>query len=106
MHDGNKTPSGAGNAWDPTGSTTPAHNDSFDYDSTSPAPFISGTPNPHTPGYQSEEQSPANIYDNNPQTPGVAGYSSDRTFQSPFGNTPSPHTFDGKIHDIKIFISF
>lgn len=98
-HDGggSKTPRGGSSAWDPSNANTPAHtSDAFDYNAASPYDNAT-TPNPHTPGssvsYQSDEPSPGNPYDSNPQTPGP-GYTSDRTYNSPFTATPSPHSYD------------
>ena len=96
LHDGSRTPRGAGSAWDPTNPNTPARPDNFDYDSPSPAAYGAATPNPQTPGSYSEEPSPQAPYANTPQTPG--GYASDRTYSPYGGPTPSPlNSYDGKF---------
>ena len=62
----------------------------FDYsyeESASPADFAT-TPNPATPGYQTDTPSPVGPY--TPQTPGS-------TYSPYHHTTPSPGTFQGKL---------
>ena len=102
MHDGSRTPRGAGSAWDPTNLNTPARPDNFDYDSPSPANYGGATPNPQTPGGYSDEPSPQAPYASAPQTPG--GYASDRTYSPYGGPTPSPlASYDGKLIIVVVF---
>ncbi|XP_076450911.1 transcription elongation factor SPT5-like isoform X2 [Babylonia areolata] len=92
LHEGSRTPSGAGgSAWDPSNANTPSRMNDFDYnydDTASPADFAT-TPNPATPGYQTDTPSPVGPY--TPQTPGSTFSPYHHTAPSPGGfQAPSP----------------
>lgn len=70
----------------------------FDYsyeESASPADFAT-TPNPATPGYQTDTPSPVGPY--TPQTPGS-------TYSPYHHTTPSPGTFQGKLRGVSTAMS-